>query len=173
MQGYLADKKQPPPLGPPWGPRHRPTAGSGGGALSQERGAPVRCRVLWLGLGVETLAPPAYVLPKLLNQLQTNSQLGAVLEDAARMVMINLGGVGGQLGGGASERVAHVLHENVLLTYSGVLCTTLKVVSEVCDDPLPSNKRNNSQGVLPESQVQKLELTVVWAIFSRQRGGGW
>ena len=28
LQGYLAHKKQPHLLGPPWGPRHRPTVGS-------------------------------------------------------------------------------------------------------------------------------------------------
>ena len=28
VQGYLADKKLPCPLGPPQGPMHRPTAGS-------------------------------------------------------------------------------------------------------------------------------------------------
>ena len=28
IQGFLAHKKQPPPLGQPYGPRHRPTAGS-------------------------------------------------------------------------------------------------------------------------------------------------
>ena len=34
VQGYLAHKKQPPPLGPPQGPRHSPTVGSQGGAVS-------------------------------------------------------------------------------------------------------------------------------------------
>ena len=28
IQGYLAHKKQPPPLGPPYDPRHRATVGS-------------------------------------------------------------------------------------------------------------------------------------------------
>ena len=28
LQGYLAHKKQPPPLGPPWWPMHSPTVGS-------------------------------------------------------------------------------------------------------------------------------------------------
>ena len=28
LQGCLAHKKQPPPLGPPWGPSHIPTVGS-------------------------------------------------------------------------------------------------------------------------------------------------
>ena len=28
LQGYLAHKKPPPPVGPPQGPRHSPTAGS-------------------------------------------------------------------------------------------------------------------------------------------------
>jgi len=28
VQGYLAHKKQPPPLGPPYGPRHSPNVGS-------------------------------------------------------------------------------------------------------------------------------------------------
>ena len=28
VQGYFAHKKQPPPPGPPWGPRHIPTVGS-------------------------------------------------------------------------------------------------------------------------------------------------
>ena len=41
LQGYLAHKKQPPPLGPPQEPRHGPTVGSYGGAGSYERGAPV------------------------------------------------------------------------------------------------------------------------------------
>ena len=41
LQGYLAYKKTPTPLGPPQDPRHRPTAGSLGGAFSYERGTPV------------------------------------------------------------------------------------------------------------------------------------
>jgi len=42
LQGYLAHKKTPTPLGPPYDPRHRPTVGSSGGAFSYERGTPVR-----------------------------------------------------------------------------------------------------------------------------------
>ena len=38
IQGYLAHKKPPPPLGPPQGPMHRTTVGSYGGAVSYERG---------------------------------------------------------------------------------------------------------------------------------------
>ena len=41
LQGYLAHKKAPTPLGPPWDPRPSPTAGSWGGAVSYERGTPV------------------------------------------------------------------------------------------------------------------------------------
>ena len=41
LQGYLAHKKQPHLLGPPKGPRHRPTAKSYGGAVSYEEGTPV------------------------------------------------------------------------------------------------------------------------------------
>jgi len=41
VQGYLAHKKTPPPLGPPKGPRHSPTVGSYGEAFSYERGTPV------------------------------------------------------------------------------------------------------------------------------------
>ena len=37
----LAHKKTHPPLGLPQGPRHRPTVGSLGGAVSYERGNPV------------------------------------------------------------------------------------------------------------------------------------
>ena len=40
VQEYLAHKKQPPSLEPPHGPRHSPTAGSQGGAVSDERGPP-------------------------------------------------------------------------------------------------------------------------------------
>jgi len=42
VQGYLAHKKTPTPLGPPQDPRHRPTVGSQGGALSYERGARIK-----------------------------------------------------------------------------------------------------------------------------------
>ena len=42
LQGYLADKKPPPPLGPPQEPRHGPTVGSYGVAVSYKRGTPVR-----------------------------------------------------------------------------------------------------------------------------------
>ena len=41
LQGYLAHKKPPPPLGPPQGPRHSPTVGSYGEAVSYGRGTPV------------------------------------------------------------------------------------------------------------------------------------
>ena len=34
LQGYLANKKTPTSLGPPYDPRHRPTVGSKGGAFS-------------------------------------------------------------------------------------------------------------------------------------------
>ena len=59
VQGYPR-KNSPPPLGLPYGPRHSPTAGSGGGAVFYERGAPVggrdipavaRCAVLLHGGG--------------------------------------------------------------------------------------------------------------------------
>ena len=40
LQGYLADKK-PPLLGPPQGPRHRPTVGSLDAVVSYNRGTPV------------------------------------------------------------------------------------------------------------------------------------
>ena len=41
LQGYIAHKKQPPPLGPPQGPRHSPTVESWEVAVSHERGTPV------------------------------------------------------------------------------------------------------------------------------------
>ena len=41
LQGYLANKKTPTPLGPPLDPRHRPTVGSLGGAVSYDRGTPL------------------------------------------------------------------------------------------------------------------------------------
>ena len=41
LQGYLAHKKHPPSLRPPYGPRDRPTVGSYGGDVSYERGTPV------------------------------------------------------------------------------------------------------------------------------------
>ena len=41
VQGYLAHKKTPPPLGPPYNPRHGYTVGSYGVAVSYERGTPV------------------------------------------------------------------------------------------------------------------------------------
>ena len=42
LRGYLAHKKTPKPLGPPCDPRHGPTVLSWEGALSYERGTPVR-----------------------------------------------------------------------------------------------------------------------------------
>jgi len=39
LQGYLAHKETPTP---PWDPRHRPMAGSYGGAVSCKRGTPVQ-----------------------------------------------------------------------------------------------------------------------------------
>ena len=50
LQGYLAHKKMPTPLGPPTDPRHRPTVGSYGGAFSDARGTPVqegKCKAAW------------------------------------------------------------------------------------------------------------------------------
>ena len=40
VQGYLAHKKQHPPLRPPYGPRHIPTVGTWGATVSYERGTP-------------------------------------------------------------------------------------------------------------------------------------
>ena len=45
IQGYLAHKKTPTPLGPPYDPRHGPTVGSYGVAVSCERGTPVHQRI--------------------------------------------------------------------------------------------------------------------------------
>jgi hypothetical protein len=42
VQGFLAHKKTPMPLGPPYDPKHGPTAGSSGGAFSCKGGTPVR-----------------------------------------------------------------------------------------------------------------------------------
>ena len=42
VQGYLAHKKTPTPLGTAQGHRHRPTVGFYGEAFSYERGTPVR-----------------------------------------------------------------------------------------------------------------------------------
>ena len=39
-RGTSPMRNSPPPLGPPYGPRHRPTVGSWGGAVSYERGTP-------------------------------------------------------------------------------------------------------------------------------------
>ena len=47
VQGHLAHKKQPTPLGLPPGPRHRPTVGSYGGAVSYRRGTPVTSNDVW------------------------------------------------------------------------------------------------------------------------------
>ena len=41
LQGYLAHKKATTPLGPPQDPRHSPSVGSEGVAVSYERGTPV------------------------------------------------------------------------------------------------------------------------------------
>ena len=41
LQGCLAHKKQPPPPGPPFAPRHSHTVGSQGGAVYYERGTSV------------------------------------------------------------------------------------------------------------------------------------
>ena len=41
LEGYLARKKQPPPLGPPQGPGRSPTVGSQVAAVFNERGTPV------------------------------------------------------------------------------------------------------------------------------------
>ena len=41
VQGYLAHKKLPTPLGLPKGPRHGPSVGSQAAAVSYERGTPV------------------------------------------------------------------------------------------------------------------------------------
>ena len=58
VQGYLAQKKQP-PLGPPYDPRHGPTVESQG-VVSYERGTPV---ALWLSASRET-ASFGHSLPK-------------------------------------------------------------------------------------------------------------
>ena len=44
IQGYLAHKKAPPSLGPPWKPRHGPSVGSYGVVVSYERGTPESAR---------------------------------------------------------------------------------------------------------------------------------
>ena len=45
-QGYLAHKKQPPPLGPPLDPRYSPTVGFYEEVISYERGTPVGVRLM-------------------------------------------------------------------------------------------------------------------------------
>jgi len=52
LQGYLADKKPSPPLAPPQEPRHGPTAGSYGVAVSYKRGTPVPPPAVWRALEV-------------------------------------------------------------------------------------------------------------------------
>ena len=42
LQRYLAHKKEPPSLGPPYDPRYSPTVGSWEGGVSYGRGAPVQ-----------------------------------------------------------------------------------------------------------------------------------
>jgi hypothetical protein len=60
VQGYLAHKKPATPLGHPYGPRHGPTVGSYGAAVSYERGTPVQSvatvsvKVLQLDVKTET-----------------------------------------------------------------------------------------------------------------------
>ena len=69
VQGYLAHNKSFPPLGLPQGPRHSPTVGSSGGAVSDERGTPV-------SLGV--LLTPLYIsVPFFLAQLRLYNELDA------------------------------------------------------------------------------------------------
>ena len=53
LQGYLAHKGQPPTKEPPQGPRHNPPLRSYGGAVSYERGTPVR--------PLETLSVPGAI----------------------------------------------------------------------------------------------------------------
>ena len=65
VQGYLAHKKQPPPVGPPYSPGHNPTVGSLGGAVSYERGAPVRTR---LTPPVAAAEPPPCGLPQFTDE---------------------------------------------------------------------------------------------------------
>ena len=50
VQGYLAHKKPPSPLGPPYEPKHGPTVGSYGVAVSYERGTPVRQEIHRVGV---------------------------------------------------------------------------------------------------------------------------
>ena len=45
LQGYFAHEKETPPLELPWCPRHFPTVGSCGGAVSYERGTPVESEI--------------------------------------------------------------------------------------------------------------------------------
>ena len=53
VQGYLAHKKQPPPLGPPYDLGYSPTVGSWEGGVSYERGTPRGLRYLSSGEGVK------------------------------------------------------------------------------------------------------------------------
>ena len=46
LQGYLAHKKLPPPLGPPWETRHGPTVGSYEVTISYKQGTRVQLLVL-------------------------------------------------------------------------------------------------------------------------------
>ena len=59
VQGYLAHKNTPTPVGPPEGPRHMTSVGSYGAAVSYERGTPVeRMRLLATYLLDKEAQPP-------------------------------------------------------------------------------------------------------------------
>ena len=57
LQGYLAHKKHPPPLGPPQVPRHIATVGSYGEGVSYERGTPVTGIMSEVPLSLVPLSP--------------------------------------------------------------------------------------------------------------------
>ena len=63
--GVPSSLKTPTSLGPPWGPRHRPTIGSEGGAVSYERGAPVGPHGFTPGFTFEIMDLPQGLLSKL------------------------------------------------------------------------------------------------------------
>ena len=91
LQGYLAHKKQPPPLGPPWDPRYSPHVGTSEGAVSYEQGTPATSAgkaLISMGTSIQIEKDP--VSSSGFQVSGFGSDLVEIFDDLAQLVVLSV-----------------------------------------------------------------------------------